>query len=100
MKRQILDKYLAACAWGASQLRRLQGCQEGSCSATAQLGLPCLPALMRRSMLSSCHWWCNRRLDDYYYECMSMHGEEKTRVVADSLRKAVDTIERISQEVG
>lgn len=39
------------------------------------------------------------RLDDYYYECEKMHGAEKTRLVADSLLKAVDFIERTAKEV-
>ncbi|GAB4819568.1 hypothetical protein N2152v2_006614 [Parachlorella kessleri] len=37
-------------------------------------------------------------LDDYYYECESMHGLEKTKLVANSLRKAVDWIENVTNE--
>lgn len=37
--------------------------------------------------------------DDYYYECEKMHGLEKTKIVAESLRKAVDAIEGIVKEV-
>ncbi|PRW44524.1 oxidoreductase [Chlorella sorokiniana] len=39
-------------------------------------------------------------LDDYYYECESMHGLEKTKVVAQSLRSAVDWIENVVREEG
>lgn len=55
--------------------------------------------------------WCNtvthpclplallRQLDDYYYECESMHGLEKTKIVAQSLRGAADWIENVCREV-
>lgn len=33
-------------------------------------------------------------------ECESMHGLEKTKVVAQSLRGAVDWIENVCREVG
>lgn len=39
-------------------------------------------------------------LDDYFYECESMHGKEKTKVVAQSLRGATDWIERVVREEG
>ncbi|EFN55349.1 hypothetical protein CHLNCDRAFT_134365 [Chlorella variabilis] len=39
-------------------------------------------------------------LDDYFYECESMHGKEKTRLVAESLRGAADWIERVVREEG
>ncbi|KAH7623959.1 hypothetical protein Ndes2526B_g01211 [Nannochloris sp. 'desiccata'] len=32
-------------------------------------------------------------LDDYYYECISMHGQKNATLVAQSLRSAVDMIE-------
>lgn len=41
----------------------------------------------------------HQQLDDYYYECESMHGLEKTKVVAQSLRGAVDWIENVCKEV-
>lgn len=49
---------------------------------------PCLP--------STLPLW---QLDDYYYECESMHGLEKTKVVAQSLRGAADWIENVCREV-
>jgi hypothetical protein len=39
-------------------------------------------------------------LDDYYFECMSMHGDEKTRLVGESLLAAVDWIENTCKEEG
>ncbi|KAL4423050.1 hypothetical protein ABPG77_002084 [Micractinium sp. CCAP 211/92] len=39
-------------------------------------------------------------LDDYYYECESMHGKEKTKIVAQSLRSAADWIEKVVREEG
>eukprot|EP00887_Chlorella_sp_A99_P007470 scaffold2.g7470.t1 len=39
-------------------------------------------------------------LDDYYYECISMHGLEKSKLVAESLGKAADWIEAVTREEG
>jgi hypothetical protein len=42
---------------------------------------------------------CNLRLDDYYLWCEKMHGADKTKSVAQSLRRAIDQIEHISKQV-
>lgn len=37
-------------------------------------------------------------IDDYWYEVESMHGHEKAKVVAQSMRAATDWIERVIKE--
>ncbi|PSC69844.1 oxidoreductase [Micractinium conductrix] len=56
-------------------------------------GLTCAYQLAKEAHIMS---W----LDDYYYECASMHGEEKTKVVAHSLHGAADWIEKVCREEG
>lgn len=48
------------------------------------------------------HWLLNPhycRLNDYYYACERMHGPEKTRLVAASMRGAVRWVQALTQEV-